>query len=1154
MVLSVLAGIVCLSAFFTADLKAQATDTLKIRLHPVRTDSSYFLGSWILADRLEIRLNHIPLDSSLYTFRPGTGRLLFRPAMQEQLSPLDTVYITAPRLRISQPSFYRPAEPEPFDEAMFTDEGRADSLVRSTAEDSYFSDSDLRQSGSLSRGIIVGSNQDFALESGLNFELNGKLTEDVEISASLTDQNIPIQPEGTTQNLREFDRVYINLRAPQTQIEMGDVDISLQQSYFARLNRRVQGAAAAYHPGSADIRAAMSVSRGIYKSLEFTGEEGVQGPYRLTGEGSDEFIIILAGTEQVYIDGQLMQRGVENDYIIDYGLGEITFTTNRLIREESRIVVEYEYIDRDFNRTLVAGQGQESFLNGRLTIGATAIRQADDNNLLSQQSLSEEDIEQLKQAGDNTDSASGSTAEVIPPDERENYIMYVQKDTTLNGEVYSIFEHRPGDPDAIYRVRFSKNGQGGGDYIRTSTGSNGLVYEWAGPGQGNYSPFRKLPAPEKQQMVAFNGSYRINEHLSLQGEMSFSDLDRNRFSALDDDDNSGLAYDASLRLDSLQSGLGEFNAYYRKRYFGQQFSYFDRVKEVEFDRTWNVESIDGGREDIQEAGLEIEFTPGITAGGEFGTISRVGFEGIRQASHLQTGPNAVAQLRYRQDWVQSDNNYAEEKGDWLRQQLDLSKAFKAGSVTWTPFIYAEGENRVHRDKPSDSLKARSLEFYEFRPGLRMRYGIVEAEAGIGIREEQRPSGNSLEKAYRALEQNYRLNLQPGPGFRTENTIRIRDKDFTESFEAEGSSDRKALLIRSVTDYRTSDRLLEGNLFYRVNTERKALLQESYINVGPETGQYVWEDLNGDGTQQIDEFFPELSVNEGQYIRRFLPSDDFRPVIDLEFRFTNSIRLLPFLDREHSLSNLKWNSTLDIRENSTTGKLADVYLMRLNTFRNDSLTIQGRMYNEQELDFFPDDFSRDLRIGYRSNRALNSRSSEQIRSETQIIYLNGETGIAEQSSVNLEVQAGKDERESTVLASRNYSIYSILINPGFRSTLNRSWNTGFNISFEKKEDRYPEEVVNARTWKLVNTNRAYLWKKVQATTRLELRNTLVDGSSSAYGSYELTGGAGEGTNLIWSLNGTYRLSNLIRMSLNYDGRTVKNRPAIHTIKLVMSALF
>ena len=60
----------------------------------------------------------------------------------------------------------------------------------------------LKRSGSIVRGVNVGSNKDMTLNSGLNLQLSGKLTEDLEIVAALTDASTPIQPEGNTQTLR----------------------------------------------------------------------------------------------------------------------------------------------------------------------------------------------------------------------------------------------------------------------------------------------------------------------------------------------------------------------------------------------------------------------------------------------------------------------------------------------------------------------------------------------------------------------------------------------------------------------------------------------------------------------------------------------------------------------------------------------------------------------------------------------------------------------------------------------------------------------------------------------------------------------------------------------------------------------------------------
>ncbi|MEQ9266407.1 MAG: hypothetical protein RLN81_14350 [Balneolaceae bacterium] len=444
------------SFFCSVQTFAQTTVELELTIEDFDPDSSYSLSVWALPNSIKVLVGDSLMNSDHWAFNKLSGNWRLRPEFISSYIDVGEVRIIYSAYPLAVKRVFQNRTEQELDSLFLTaDSDTLRNELFNAQQQSRSNDSDLQQTGSLSRGIIVGTNQDFALESGLQFELSGQLTDDVSILASLTDKSIPIQPDGSTQNLREFDRVFIQLQSKNTTLEMGDVDVSFQQSTFAQLNRRLQGAAGYTKTSYGDYKGALSVVRGTFKSLSFEGQDGVQGPYRLTGRDGDEFVIILAGTERVYINGERVQRGEENDYIIDYGLGELSFTNSLLIKDETRIIVEYEFVDQNFNRTLIAAEAGEDFLNGRLKIGASIIRQADGDELLSQQSLNEDDIDVLRSVGDNLDAAIVS-GERLATEDDENNILYAKVDTTFNGQPLTIFKNIPGSAASIYIVRLPK--------------------------------------------------------------------------------------------------------------------------------------------------------------------------------------------------------------------------------------------------------------------------------------------------------------------------------------------------------------------------------------------------------------------------------------------------------------------------------------------------------------------------------------------------------------------------------------------------------------------------------------------------------------------------------------------------------------------------
>ena len=1027
----------------------------------------------------------------------------------------------------------------------------------------------LDYNGSFARSISFGNNQNLVLNSSFNLQLAGNLGDDVEILAAISDNNIPLQPEGNTQQLQEFDKIFIQLKKKTHTLIAGDYELARPNSYFMNYYKKLQGASykndtELFGKGRLKSSASIAVARGKFARNIIAQQEGNQGPYKLRGGEGETFIIVLAGTEKVFLDGTLLTRGLEEDYVIDYNQGEVTFTNKILITKDTRIIVEFEYADQNYLRSMYAAGTEYEQENLRLYFNYYS--EQDSKNSTAQDELSEEAIQAFKNAGDNADSIFVSPAiDTLAEGFNENFVMYKLIDTIYNGQFFSnILVYTTNADSAQFVANFLNVGIGNGDYNLIPSNANGRVFEWSPPDEnglftGSYRNVQKLVAPNQQQMYTLGAEFDLNKRSSILTEVAMSKNDPNRFSELDKDNDIGLAVFSKWRneilLDNKERGWRLKNnvSYEFKQ---DNFKALNPYRTAEFTRDWNSSAITDivESEHIGSAGIEISKAGLARISYDFsGFLKGEIYDGIKHQIKAQLN---YAGFNVLFDGSLLNSNTVEESSNFFRPKLDISKTFKALN-DWKIGVYGEREKNNRQDVIADTLRQTSFYYDLYKVYIESpqneKFGV---KANYTQRYDYAPETNDFAETTIADNVNFTgFWNQKKSGQLSWNlnyrNLKISREDLT------NENAQETYLGRIDYALNLFKRSIRSNTSYEIGSGQQPKLEEYYIPVNPGEGVYRWNNLNGDDVVQRDEVQIAAFQSEADLIKLTRTTNEFIRTNNVSLN--QSLRLDPrpiWYNKKGGLkflSRFSTQSTFRItRRTLETADVASWNPFQLNIADSTLVSVNSLIRNA--LYFNRSNPTYDLEVGQSNNRNKRILTSGYESAKNQEYFFRVRWNISKKLSTIVRLARSIEENDIELFDTRDYEIYGYQIEPQLTYLPYKNVRAIVSYKHEQKENRLndPMEMALINDINLELTfNQA---SKSSIRSKISFVNITYDGLPNTAIEFSMLEGLKNGKNYLWNIRYDRTIAKNIQLGFSYEGRKTGDVDIIHTGSAQLRATF
>lgn len=810
---------------------------------------------------------------------------------------------------------------------------------------------ELTMVGSRSLGMSFGSGEDPSFDQSLRVNIKGRVSRDVSLKAALSDEGSPLLPEGKTERLSELDKVFVQASGRNWAATLGDCDLSLPGSDFGQVERKLEGAVIRGEDHWGEVTLAGARAEGEFATCRLLGVEGKQGPYELKPEEATGEIVIVPGSERVYLDGEPLTRGESNDYTIDYSAGEVTFTHRRLITRDSRILADFEYSTNSYNRSLFSTSTGLEFLDGRLRLGGMAFREGDESDSPLGFNLTPERREILARAGDDT-SAAWVDGGVRVGEGEGSYV--------LEDSIYEYVGYGKGD----YQVSFTKVEVGNYDFDPLTGG-----YRWVGDGEGDYIPKVRIPFPSRLSLLGLSGEGELLRGLNFKGEYAGTLEDPNAFSPGSGE--WGVGRKVSLSLNRWEKvSLKASNSLLQ-----EGFRFPGRFHSVEYEERW--ESKPRGGETLTE--IEGRLTPlsFLEVGADYGELEREDGRSLNRRINTRIGHDFPYVLLGYDRLATSGSESVRKSGRRVSGEHRFGR-FQPGAILHQETCTSSPDSGRSYSEVGGAIKL-------------MELGALSGYLGSEYRrDEVLSSAEGWVFESRTYTERLGLSVPKWRGASLNLDLSHRKRKFGSGVPGEDMVFDLASLKGS---YYPARDFVSSETSYEISNEERTLKEEQFYEVDegegtyskdPNTGAYYWDE-------------------NGNYRRMVISVGEPRPITRLAAFLRTRLSPIPLLSLE---------GTGSVSEETRESNKRAIYLLDLSKFQRDETTIFGKNSLEVEAYVYPEER---VTIGGRWGRVreadnrINLRHLKRNKSRSS---LHLKTSLTDQVGLDLEAYQEREVLSST----------------------------------------------------------------------------------------------------------------------------------------------